>query len=441
MPLYLLLLLAPLFCAANESEKVHAIKTRLQILHNTLDQFNNVDVLLQQRLPQGCNYELLSEHPTKLIASVDSIVVHVITGRRWTRRGNYPQCTSPSRSIFLTSLQPEYCFSAVDFEWVECGGHIGSVRAHSYRGQTYVYFCRESVTSSAPLQANWIDGSSGLCSVFPTNWVPPPSFFLDVEVVPLEEKAKHVLVTSAISHSYTPLRQQLTHALMRRNVSFHRFGKQERTISIHDYLQSLYGTASAKDSGWRAEKENAIRWSKFHLALEHSSQNGYMSEKVWQCLRVGTVPIYYGAPEARFFLPPRSTVFVNDYSSYDELIDYLLYLDRNDSAYLKYLQWRDYLTQPHHPYTTFLNRYGQGELFTQHLCMINTIGFTVLQQIKTGATVAPFLNNWTDWSSGRSCSVSTSACNSRKSFIEPPTTLNCNDNRQFPLLPYGYPSL
>lgn len=440
-------------------QKLHELKNRVDVIHQhaqTLERHLRIPLLqegllqqpvhefLKQRLPSGCSYELIREHPGSVVTNGDAVIVHVINAKRWATNSAHPHCTAPTHSIFLKSLHPNSCYSAVDFEWVECGGGLrdagGSpIQPKPWKGQTYVFFCRESPKQQKPPAPHWIDGGSGLCAVFPTNWVPPLTYFLELQPVPLEEKKKHVLITSAISHSYTRLRAELTQALIRRRVSFHRFGKVQRSISMEAYLRSFNSSPhilpeQLAAGNWRAQKENAIRWSKFHLALEHSSQNGYMSEKVWQALRVGSVPIYYGAPEARFFLPPHSTIFLRDYPSYDALIDYLLYLDRNDSAYLEYLQWRQQLQQPRHPYTAFLSSYGQGELLSEHFCLVDAVGSSVLEQ--NLSVVQPFRSVWTDWISGQQCEIPEGGCAKRADFRDPPFTFHCPG---ISLQPYNFP--
>lgn len=416
----------------------------------------SVSELLRHKLPAGCRYELLAGHPLQFHTPQNSsklaVMVHLLNGKHWVTHGFYPKCGDDQHDIatahiFLSSLQPDHCLSGLDLEWVECGGDgYSGVQARAWHGQTYVFFCRESPRQSKPLRPHWIDGGNSLCAVFPTNWVPPPAFFLEVEPIPVLQKRSHPLVTSVISHSYTPVRVDMMAALKRRHISYHQFGSQGRTISITQYLKSFASgphlqPTEQEHQQSRVEKEDAIRWSKFHLALEHTSQSGYMSEKVWQCLRVGTVPIYYGAPEAGFFLPPHSTIFVRDYGSHDELIDYLLYLDKNDTAYLEYLEWRQLLHQPSHAYTRFLKRYGQGEMFHQHLCLALTSGSSVLQQLQENSQALPFQQNWTHWDSGQQCWLDPASCEERSDFREPPSSLTCTPNKvQLSLQPYSFPS-
>jgi hypothetical protein len=399
----------------------------------------SVREILQERLPAGCSYNVISGQPSRITPSA---ILHLFNGKRFLRNTIHPHCETSTHSIFLNSLKPDHCLAALDFEWVECGGD-DSITAHDWMGQIYVFMCRESPNEVRPLLPHWIDGGNGLCSLMPTNWVPQPLYLTEEQPVPLLRKRAHPLVTNTISHSYSKVRVDTTAAFIARNISFHRFGNKEQTTTIDAYLQSfnsrpLLQPTLLEYQRSRLEKENAIRWSKFHLALEHASQNGYMSEKVWECLRVGTVPIYYGAPEARFFLPPHSTIFMSDFDSYDALIDYVIYLDKNDTAYLEYLQWKEVLKEPTHPYTQFLSQYGQGALFRDHLCVVDEQSNTILAQLKKGEQPEPFLSEWTDWETGQQCTIPKGGCAGRADIRDPPTHFHCQKTA-VSLQPYSFP--
>ncbi|CAG5086938.1 Oidioi.mRNA.OKI2018_I69.PAR.g11410.t1.cds [Oikopleura dioica] len=92
------------------------------------------------------------------------------------------------------------------------------------------------------------------------------------------------------------------------------------------------------------ETEGAIGKYKFYLAFENSLHcNGYISEKFWRnSLLTGAVPVVYGPYRADLeaVAPKNSYIFVEDFSSPKELVDYLDYLDQNDTAYAEYHHWR-----------------------------------------------------------------------------------------------------
>jgi hypothetical protein len=80
---------------------------------------------------------------------------------------------------------------------------------------------------------------------------------------------------------------------------------------------------------------------KFTFAFENSQAEGYVTEKFFQPLIAGSVPVYWGAPDVAGFAPdPRSYINVEDFGTAEELAEYLVYLDRNDTAYEELLEWK-----------------------------------------------------------------------------------------------------
>jgi len=103
------------------------------------------------------------------------------------------------------------------------------------------------------------------------------------------------------------------------------------------------------DRPWTIYQSNGVQWGqfakyKFYLALENSVHcTDYMSEKFWRnSLRQGLVPIVSGShkDDVQRMAPPNSFIHVEDFASPKDLVDYLEYLSRNDTAYEKYHQWR-----------------------------------------------------------------------------------------------------
>lgn len=83
---------------------------------------------------------------------------------------------------------------------------------------------------------------------------------------------------------------------------------------------------------------------KFYLAFENSYHcPGYVTEKLWRnSYDMNVVPIVWGATkqDVEAVAPPGSFIHVDDFATPRELVDYLEYLDKNDTAYLEYHKWR-----------------------------------------------------------------------------------------------------
>ncbi|CAI9728030.1 alpha-1,3-fucosyltransferase 10-like [Octopus vulgaris] len=80
---------------------------------------------------------------------------------------------------------------------------------------------------------------------------------------------------------------------------------------------------------------------KFAFSMENGICDDYMTEKLWRPLMVGTVPVILGSSKVRDFLPhEKSAIIIDDFDTAESLAKYLLYLNRNDEEYEKYLQWK-----------------------------------------------------------------------------------------------------
>ena len=87
--------------------------------------------------------------------------------------------------------------------------------------------------------------------------------------------------------------------------------------------------------------EDIFKRYKFNLAFENGVCTDYISEKFWVTLQRNSVPVvlardYYSAD----VVPPASFISVQDFPSVKALAEYLLYLDKNDTAYNEYFSWR-----------------------------------------------------------------------------------------------------
>lgn len=89
------------------------------------------------------------------------------------------------------------------------------------------------------------------------------------------------------------------------------------------------------------ECENLLKRYKFQLAFENGNCVDYVTEKYWGGpLELGIVPVVLGGANYSEMAIPGSYINVFDFDSIKTLADYLLYLDKNDTAYMEYFAWR-----------------------------------------------------------------------------------------------------
>jgi hypothetical protein len=90
-------------------------------------------------------------------------------------------------------------------------------------------------------------------------------------------------------------------------------------------------------------KQRAINNYLFYCAFENTYERGYVTEKVFDALIAGVVPIYLGPSEdCRPLLPhPNAAIFLDDYNhNIPRLVEYLKYLSNNETAYEQHRAWR-----------------------------------------------------------------------------------------------------
>ncbi|XP_068213120.1 alpha-(1,3)-fucosyltransferase C-like [Palaemon carinicauda] len=81
---------------------------------------------------------------------------------------------------------------------------------------------------------------------------------------------------------------------------------------------------------------------KFYMALENSLCKDYVTEKLFNALRYNVVPVVYSLANFSDIAPPNSFINALEFASVKELAEYLLKLDKDDEAYLKYFTWKRY---------------------------------------------------------------------------------------------------
>lgn len=92
---------------------------------------------------------------------------------------------------------------------------------------------------------------------------------------------------------------------------------------------------------WYEVKWNLTSRYKFVISFENSIGEDYVSEKLFHSFIAGSVPIYWGAPNIEDFLPSeKSIIKMTDFRTPRDLASYLLYLDKNETAFFEYLDWK-----------------------------------------------------------------------------------------------------
>jgi hypothetical protein len=108
-------------------------------------------------------------------------------------------------------------------------------------------------------------------------------------------------------------------------------------------------------NGWTVpgiHNSNSIRKffssGKFVLTCENSQMDEYITEKLMNGFRSGSIPIYWGSPIINTIFNPKAFINVSDYASLDEVVERIKYLDTHDDEYQKVLNtsiWNDIIPE------------------------------------------------------------------------------------------------
>ena len=117
---------------------------------------------------------------------------------------------------------------------------------------------------------------------------------------------------------------------------------------------------SRRSAMWDAQKECLLFHSLFGLVLENTHEEQYVTEKLWQVLKAGAVPIVAGDPNLyRRHLPsPEAAIFLEDFPSIKAAASYLQTLMHNRTKWIRHVNWKagdfsdDFMDLVHHSFAT-----------------------------------------------------------------------------------------
>lgn len=78
--------------------------------------------------------------------------------------------------------------------------------------------------------------------------------------------------------------------------------------------------------------------SKFSIAFENTSSNGYVTEKIVQAFSAKTIPIYWGDPKIGEEFNSRSFINCHDFESFEKVIEHVKEVDNSDELFMQYLR-------------------------------------------------------------------------------------------------------
>ena len=103
----------------------------------------------------------------------------------------------------------------------------------------------------------------------------------------------------------------------------------------------------------REEKLDILSQYKFAISYDsYTNQNGYISEKIFDCFLAKTIPIYLGADNVGKYIPKNCFIHKKDFKNYKDLYQYLINMDektynqyiKNIEKYLESDQFKKYFS-------------------------------------------------------------------------------------------------
>ena len=152
-----------------------------------------------------------------------------------------------------------------------------------------------------------------------------PSILKDPACLPelLAQKTKFCsLLTSNVSTPTTRTRTEF----------FHRLCRYKKVDSGGGALNNLGHIVPG------GGKRDFLKDYKFNIAFENESVPGYTSEKIFEAMQAGCVPIYWGNPLIHREFNPASFLNYFDFTSEEALIEKIIELDQDEAQYFEYLR-------------------------------------------------------------------------------------------------------
>ena len=87
---------------------------------------------------------------------------------------------------------------------------------------------------------------------------------------------------------------------------------------------------------WEESKLEFLKDYRFSICFENIAKEGYHTEKLFHAKVAGTIPIYWGHKSVENDFNKKCFINLVDYSSIDEMVEYIKYVDSNEDVYQSY---------------------------------------------------------------------------------------------------------
>jgi hypothetical protein len=112
-------------------------------------------------------------------------------------------------------------------------------------------------------------------------------------------------------------------------------------------IQGSNHTESHFRGNWELSKAAMMKNYLFTVAIENSFEHDYITEKLWQPLSAGSVPLYYGAPNVYEWLPCNDCIIdLRNFANPRAAAEYIMAISKNTTRYAELHKWREHPLLP-----------------------------------------------------------------------------------------------
>jgi hypothetical protein len=152
---------------------------------------------------------------------------------------------------------------------------------------------------------------------------------------PSIDKTRESVAVSYISNCNTNVESErflVLKQLRDNGISIDEFGRCNPTLKEPIELSDL---------DRRSRRIENIRRYKFYLAFENSLKKGFISERYWEALMSGTIPVYLGPPDIKNYEPALGSIlYINDFNTTKDLANEIIRISSDSDIYDKMVEWK-----------------------------------------------------------------------------------------------------
>ena len=245
---------------------------------------------------------------------------------------NFIDFPPQSRAFFLDLLSPHYDFVFEDTPDFLLYSHIGQ--------RHRLYNCTKIFHTQEKYSPNWRECDYAVVSVLAEDprsaYLPIYAFDGRVEKLLRGQPPDPEAMRRSKPHFCSLLCAYVDRTVHRRERFFRTLNRRRKVDSAG---RALNNTGFRLPPGDRYQvKVDWLSRYRFNLAFENTRRAGWCTEKLVDPLHVHTIPIYWGDPRVKEYFNPESFICRDDFSSDEELAEYVLHVDNTPDLYAKYIR-------------------------------------------------------------------------------------------------------